>query len=571
MEELKTKSFETTMGATTRDDVMNAASRYESENNGRRLADYIRDNINEENRDQAVKDFAYFDKIKEATKADEDYDDTHFRVKTKDDKLVMAVEMFKPSSFSFEISNGKVVIPDNASPEQAMQMLNYLSSKGISVDLSADRLNALLTPDATQGEHFSDVAEKKEKSSEEMIKDTDKKLVAMGKKKGLTSFKEGSFLSGWTTYTLFSSSNPDNMDKLVSVDKEGNIKYNFEIILKKRIKNGQKQVSFELPPGGKMTPEMVELILEGIDGDKVEFSGLRDSTKKDFRIACAKLGKVPVGLGMNLNQINEMVEEYGKAKGDGPEKIEYEMKLLEQLKKNRAKDGGLSEAEGKIYDAAREKVALKEFKGLFDKALNPRLAEFSRNGADATDVMASRYAAADVYTAYANVALRGGNISAIREEIKAVNERLGVKDANANDQYIKFIKAANVSPNASVQDLGPEGIAALYDALLPSRKEYSTNKLVDLYAMNEGSKHSEDEDRLSDRAIKKPNDYFSENLEGEYKKIMDKSHVLSPASSRFTYTINDEVKRRGREKARNNPSNSNSNSGRGNPQRDGGR
>ncbi|MFV0626995.1 MAG: hypothetical protein ACK5N8_06580 [Alphaproteobacteria bacterium] len=538
------------------------------EKTDRSLDEYLK-SISENNVEHNRKIYATFTSIKSDTSYDEKFGNTKFKLKDKDNELYLAIELSKPSTWSFEIHDGKVCFPENANPEQLKEMLSFLSARGIkSFNLPTnlleqqkkieDEKRPLDNEDLKRGnvQEFENRSSGSSTSDSKGIRRKDYVnsmrtwYEKSGKRKNQSAFHSSRIIGGWDVWTVFPNENRNNMNMLGKRDKDGNIKVNIEAQIFARIKRGKLQVEFYLPPQGKMTPMVAEQLVElhTMNGaKKIKFTGLCDTDLKEVRMACGKKMVVPTGIGLNIAQVQEMLQEARKKNNIGPEILDYERRLAEQIRENAENKGSsMSQTEAKFYNDTMEKVNIAAYKSKFEQGINSFLASVDKAGSSVSDVMASRYTAADVFTIYSNVvnSNKDKTVRGVLGQIEEVNARFGVQGkVKAQEQYNNFIKAAGLKGNEKMVDLGPEQIAALYDSLRHSRKVTAEKRMEKLYLDNTRHNSTDNTDRLVKTGLGEANKYFDTFFSKAYSGVVDKEYPIIPSSNEgLPFDLPDNVK-----------------------------
>lgn len=218
-------------------------------------------------------------------------------------------------------------------------------------------------------------AKDKEKKKEGYAKALDEMETwlqkSLGKEKNLSYFRRERndrlrdfvSLKGWTVYSVYPSRNPDNY-KLDGKRKDGvpNETYSFRIMIKPNGKGGI-DVGYAMPKGGKVTDQVADKVvaLQKSQGNKyIRFpKGLSDDDTGVFRMACARAGVIPRGIGINEHHANKVAE----LKGEyffSPFKDRFDDTLKPALQ-----DAINGKEADKVIGASR---AIQEIYGLYEKA-----------------------------------------------------------------------------------------------------------------------------------------------------------------------------------------------------------
>ncbi len=235
-------------------------------------------------------------------------------------------------------------------------------------------------------------------------------------------------LSGWTVFSVYPNSNPNNYKLDGKRDKNGNVNetYSYRIMIKPDGKGGIN-VGYAMPKGAKVTGDVADKVigLQKSQGNKyIRFpKGLSDDDTGEFRMACARAGVIPRGININEHHAKRMIE---TAAGSLSEKdlIEFKYRLAVQMEINMGADTNGRQA-GKIAELKGE-YFFKPFKDNFDDVLKPGL-QNAINGKEADKVIGASRAIQDIYGLYekASQGTMGDLVSLMKpEDQKAFMESL---------------------------------------------------------------------------------------------------------------------------------------------------
>lgn len=264
---------------------------------------------------------------------------------------------------------------------------------------------------------------------------------------------------GWTVYSVYPNENRNNY-KNDGKRKNGEVSetYAYRIYLRPN-KKGGIDVAYAMPKGGKVTDAVADKVIgmQKAAGCKyVRFpTGLSDEDTGVFRIACARAGVVPRGVGINEHHAQKMID---AAKGVLSEKDleEFKFRLACQMEANMG---------SKSEDRTSKKIAelkgdyyFSPFKKKFEDIIKPDLQE-KVNGKNAEEVIGSAKAIEDVYKYYSGA--HNGNIGqmmSIMEEAdrKAFTDKL-------------MAEGIAVDPEIKVRDMPDSVMKALYTSLSEKR------------------------------------------------------------------------------------------------------
>ena len=255
-------------------------------------------------------------------------------------------------------------------------------------------------------------AKDKEKKKEGYAKALDEMETwlqkSLGKEKNLSYFRRERndrlrdfvSLKGWTVYSVYPSRNPDNY-KLDGKRKDGvpNETYSFRIMIKPNGKGGI-DVGYAMPKGGKVTDQVADKVvaLQKSQGNKyIRFpKGLSDDDTGVFRMACARAGVIPRGIGINEHHAKKMIDAASGTLSEKDLEI-FKYRLALQMEANMGADTNGRQA-NKVAELKGE-YFFSPFKDRFDDTLKPALQD-AINGKEADKVIGASRAIQEIYGLY---------------------------------------------------------------------------------------------------------------------------------------------------------------------------
>lgn len=208
-------------------------------------------------------------------------------------------------------------------------------------------------------------------------------------------------LSDWTVFSVYPSHNPDNYKMDGKRDKNGNVNetYSYRIMIKPDGKGGI-HVGYAMPKGGKVTDDVADKViaLQKSQGNKyMRFpKGLSDDDTGVFRMACARAGVIPRGIGINEHHAKKMIDAASGTLSD-KDLVEFKYRLAVQMEINMGADTKGRQA-NKVAELKGE-YFFKPFKDNFDDVLKPGLQD-AINGKEADKVIGASRAIQEIYGLY---------------------------------------------------------------------------------------------------------------------------------------------------------------------------
>jgi len=183
-----------------------------------------------------------------------------------------------------------------------------------------------------------------DKSSKDDFDQSITKWMNKNKRKNFSWF-EGNTWDGWDTFTCYSSENPRQNRKPITIDpKTGEMKYNYEFKVYTKMVNGHLQVCFSLPPGRNLTDDQAYMITSALKDAGVKYvrygKGMTDANEAIMRTACAKRLLVPTDHKIDFERYDKMINAAAqKVDTNSPEIYRYKYDLAMQMDRILRKKG----------------------------------------------------------------------------------------------------------------------------------------------------------------------------------------------------------------------------------------
>ena len=153
--------------------------------------------------------------------------------------------------------------------------------------------------------------------------------------KNNTWFLGHDFSGGWTTFTVYSSESDDPFRKPVEKTRRGDIKYNYELEIKTRIRNGRLEIEFSVPYGKNLNEDQAANIAAAFKAagvKRITFDGLTDGNEAAMRLGCAAKGVIPINHNINFEKYDKMINMAGvKMDKNSPDFYQYQYDLAIQV------------------------------------------------------------------------------------------------------------------------------------------------------------------------------------------------------------------------------------------------
>lgn len=192
-----------------------------------------------------------------------------------------------------------------------------------------------------QRKHSPDSSFASQKAYGEAVKSL-REWASKNRRRNLSYFE--TYDRGYLVFTTFANENPYNMREDGKIDEKGNLKCTHECKYYVKVnKKNQLEVNFSVPPGGKLTLDHVDRIMDAFKDaglSRIKIGPMRDDYEGVYRAGCGKALIVPVGIKLSKSRIDAMLEEAGKKHGKNtPKVMKYKYALAQQMASNLMKKG----------------------------------------------------------------------------------------------------------------------------------------------------------------------------------------------------------------------------------------
>lgn len=302
----------------------------------------------------------------------------------------------------------------------------------------------------------------------------------MGKIGGLSYFhvKQG----GYDKWYVYDTQNPDNYDNDGKRGKDGTVAVkNQFVIWAKEKENGKIELGYSMPNGkpiGNALADKLITLHKDRGATHIKFNDMTDDDASVFRTRCARLGIVPVGIGINEKHAQEMIAEAAKKLSD-QEFQTYKWRLAQQMRKNIRNSG-------KSFEDDRSAAYIKElegdfkfnpfktayddvFKGIIEREKRSRKAE---NAIGAVNTMEK------IFEAYRGGMERDdpGSIT-LAEVLNPQNNLFTAEEIQAIQA--KFAESGKPLPSdQSMNKLNKNDLGLMFEAVLPLQQKQAAEDLA---------------------------------------------------------------------------------------------
>lgn len=452
--------------------------------------------------------------------------------------LRLAVEHLKPTPFSFRISDGHLTFDNtNISQDQLKEMLGTLEKMGIKDIRLPEGLDAALADNLTQamderrqeednnysrdgsepvtmsgaGEqqfpirpdeaaHIDTPEPKEPPKFSYDYKEFKHKLEFdvlqrnMGKREGLSFFHTTS--NGYDKWYVYDSENPDNFDTDGAIGKDGAVKNkNAFVIWAKEKSDGALELGFSMPAGKGISNALADKLIS-LHKDRgythIKFGDLTDDDAGTFRTRCARLGIIPVGIGINEKHAADMVKEAAGKLSD-TELQTFKWRLAQQMRAN-LRNQGKGVAGDRTEDYINElegNYHFTPFKKAYDGVLK-KMIEDEKRSRKAENAIGATYALEKVFEAY-----RGGADVDSPSKI-TLGEVLKPENNLFTEDEISAIKARfaeqgkTLDPEQTMNKLSKEDLGDMFQAILPIQQKQVAKDLTAKVSEYDNKKDKDD-------------------------------------------------------------------------------
>ncbi len=316
----------------------------------------------------------------------------------------------------------------------------------------------------------------------------------MGKVKNSSFFhvKEG----GWDKWYVYDNQNPDNYDNDGKRDKEGNVKVkNQFVIWSKENPDGTISLGYSMPNGKEVSKALADKLItlhKDRGNTHINFAGMTDDDAGIFRVRCARLGVIPVGIGINEKHAAEMVGEAAKKLSDADLQI-FKLRLAKQMRANIKKDGKdfekdraagyIKELEGD-YNFSPFKTAYDDvFKGIIEKEKRSGKAE---NAIGAVNTMDK------IYEAYRGGLERDDPSSTTMGDILNPENNLFTEE-EINAIKAKFAENGKaIDEEQSMNMVNKQDLGLIFEAVMPIQQKQAEKDMVEEISQYGSAKEKND-------------------------------------------------------------------------------
>lgn len=437
--------------------------------------------------------------------------------KGDNDELCLVVKMLQPSPFAFAIRDGKITFSNyDVSSDQLKEMLSFMEMNGIKNVEFPDGLDERLKSNMqkAQEELRSEADQNYQRDSNPNLvngdgpilpgvnpeypeastaslaspepapefkydyKEFKHKLEFDILQRNMGKVKDSSFFhvkkGGWDKWYAYDNQNPDNYDNDGKRAKDNSVTVkNQFVIWSKENKDGTISLGYSMPNGKEVSKALADKLIT-LHKDRgythIKFNDLNDDDAGIFRVRCARLGVIPIGVGINEKHAAEMVSEAGKKLSDD-EFQTFKYKLAKQMRANIRNNGGdfdKDRAAGYIKDLEGD-YNFNPFKDAYDDHLKLLLDRESKTK-KADQAIGAANALYKVFEAY-----RGGEIDdPSRTTMEYI---LDTKNNFFSEDQVAAIRAkfaANgktIDPEQTMRKLSKDDLKAIYEAIMPSEQK----------------------------------------------------------------------------------------------------
>ncbi len=344
----------------------------------------------------------------------------------------------------------------------------------------------------------------------------------MGKVEGLSSFhvRQG----GWDKWYVYDTQNPNNYENDGKRDKDGNVSVkNAFVIWAKENKNGSISLGYSMPNGKPISNALADKLIS-LHKDRgathIKFKDMTDDDAGTFRTRCARLGIIPVGIGINEKHAQEMISEASKKLSD-TELQTYKWRLAQQMRAN-------IRAAGKSFESDRSAGYIKElegdfkfnpFKGAYDDVFKG-IIEREKRSRKAENAIGAVNTMDKIFEAY-----RGGMETDDPGAI-TMGEVLNPKNNLFTEEEINAIKSKYAENGMTLpldkpmNEITKEDFSAMFEAVLPIQQKQAEQELREETGRYTSAKEKDDavRDAIDDANLKM--DRISGELEQKGMKKM---------------------------------------------------
>ena len=316
----------------------------------------------------------------------------------------------------------------------------------------------------------------------------------MGKREGLSFFHTTS--NGYDKWYVYDSENPDNFDTDGAIGKDGAVKNkNAFVIWAKEKSDGALELGFSMPAGKGISNALADKLIS-LHKDRgythIKFGDLTDDDAGTFRTRCARLGIIPVGIGINEKHAADMVKEAAGKLSD-TELQTFKWRLAQQMRAN-LRNQGKGVAGDRTEDYINElegNYHFTPFKKAYDGVLK-KMIEDEKRSRKAENAIGATYALEKVFEAY-----RGGADVDSPSKI-TLGAVLNPENNLFTAEEISAIKAhfaeqgKTLDTEQTMNKLSKEDLGDMFQAILPIQQKQVAKDLTAKVSEYDNKKDKDD-------------------------------------------------------------------------------
>lgn len=316
----------------------------------------------------------------------------------------------------------------------------------------------------------------------------------MGKIKDSSFFhvKQG----GYDKWYVYDTENPDNYDNDGKRGKDGSVAVKNQFVLWAREKdNGSIELGYSMPNGKPISNALADKLIS-LHKDRgnthIKFGGMTDDDAGTFRTRCARMGIIPIGIGINEKHAAEMVGEAAKKLSDDELQV-FKWRLAQQMRKNIRNSGKAFESDrtaGYIKDLEGD-FKFNPFKGAYDDVFKG-IIEREKRSNKAENAVGAVYTMEKIFEAY-----RGG-LETNDPGAITMGDVLNPKNNLFTEEEIKAIKnkyAEAQMPlplDQPMNKLKKDDLTKMFEAVMPIQQKQAAQEMKENAARYSTAKEKDD-------------------------------------------------------------------------------
>ncbi|MDR1694145.1 MAG: hypothetical protein LBR70_03010 [Lactobacillaceae bacterium] len=351
---------------------------------------------------------------------------------------------------------------------------------------------------------------------------------------------------GWHVWAAYKEMNINNVFDEVKKDKDGNLRAQFRYKIYVREKNGQLQIGYAVPPGGKLEKDQAEVMCKiaskaGYSG--IHFHGTQELDYYTIRKACAKELLIPKGISLKPDGALAMIEAARGYHPQGKKVANFERMLVEQIKDNAQAAGReMNDSEKKLYEDVYVRSNLANFRPLYAGALKGKLEELSKDGVKAEIIIGASNFVADFYIAYRDEVARGvkdkeGQQSTVPTLMNVLTSRV-VENVNGEKVERPLMKPEEIKTlqnlinnlpdhqkhlkinitKATMPSLDPVHMDLIYKVMIDRYSEQATSLLNEAY---KNGSVTDSEQKIAGNALRSVMGRLSKEVASDFRANVD--------------------------------------------------